>query len=159
MMLQLRRIVPGNVIEQAHMRNRSMVSHWVYEKGKADNVIEKVVRDGKTYFDVKDYGKLRELFGELLKEVQRVKSQGDYEAGKNLIETYGVQVDEELHAEVLARSEKLNIPPYGGFINPKLVPVTNDAGEITDVKVEYPADFAQQMLDYGKEYSFLPEQN
>lgn len=159
MMLQLRRIVPGNVIEQAHMRNRSMVAHWVYEKGEADKVIEKVVRDGKTYFDIKDYGKLRELFGELLKEVQRIKSQGDYEAGKNLIENYGVQVDTELHAEVLERSKKLNIPPYGGFINPKLVPVTDESGAITDVKVEYPADFAEQMLDYGKNYSFLPEKN
>ncbi|MFT4758873.1 MAG: dipeptidyl-peptidase-3 [Paraglaciecola sp.] len=159
MMLQLRRLIPGNIIEQAHMRNRAMVAHWAYEKGQTDNVVEKVIRDGKIYWNVNDYAKLRVIFGELLTEVQRVKSQGDYQAGKDLIENYGVQVDAALHAEVLARSEKLNIPPYGGFINPKLVPVTNDAGEITDVKVEYPADFAQQMIDYGKEYSFLPDVN
>lgn len=156
LMLQLRRIKPGKTIEQAHMRNRSMVAHWVYEKGQAENVIAEVKRDGKTYYDIQDYDKLRTLFGELLKEVQRVKSQGDYEAGKNLIENYGVQVDPTIHEEVLARAEKLNIPPYGGFINPRLVPVTDDAGEITDIKVEYPDDFTKQMLEYGDKYSFLP---
>lgn len=159
LMLQLRRILPGKNIEQAHMRNRAMVAHWVYEKGKADNVIAKVVRDGKTYFDITDYQKLRELFGQLLREVQRIKSQGDYEAGRDLIENYGVQVDRSIHDEVLARSERLNIPPYGGFINPKLVPVTNDGGEITDIKVEYPEDFTEQMLEYGRKYSFLPNMN
>ena len=116
-------------------------------------------RDGKTYIDIKDYDKLRALFGELLQEVQRVKSQGDYEAGKNLIENYCVIVDKDIHNEVLERSEKLNIPPYGGFINPKLVPVTDDGGAITDVKVEYPADFTKQMLEYGEKYSFLPDYN
>jgi dipeptidyl-peptidase-3 len=156
LMLQLRRIKPGKTIEQAHMRNRSMVAHWVYEKGQAENVIAEVKRDGKTYYDIQDYDKLRTLFGELLKEVQRVKSQGDYEAGKNLIENYGVQVDPTIHEEVLARAEKLNIPPYGGFINPRLVPVTDDAGEITDIKVEYPDDFTKQMIEYGNKYSFLP---
>ena len=156
LMLQLRRIKPGKTIEQAHMRNRSMVAHWVYEKGQAENVIAEVKRDGKTYYDIQDYDKLRTLFGELLKEVQRVKSQGDYEAGKNLIENYGVQVDPTIHEEVLARAEKLNIPPYGGFINPRLVPVTDDAGEITDIKVEYPDDFTKQMIEYGDKYSFLP---
>lgn len=159
MMLQLRRIEPGKIITQAHMRNRSMVSHWVYEHGKEEGVIEKVTRDGKTYFDIKDYEKLRGLFGELLREVQRIKSQGDYEAGKNLIENYGVQVDPAIHQEVLARSEKLNIPPYGGFINPKLVPVTGDNGEITDVKLEYPDDFTEQMLEYAKKYNHLPDYN
>ena len=159
LMLQLRRIEPGKTIQQAHMRNRSMVAHWVYEMGKADNVIEEVKRDGKTYYNITDYDKLRGLFGELLKEVQRVKSQGDYEAGKNLIENYGVQVDAEIHAEVLARAEKLNIPPYGGFINPRLVAVKDDAGEITDVKVEYPDDFTGQMLEYADQFSFLPAYN
>ncbi len=159
LMLQLRRIEPGNNIEQAHMRNRQMVSSWVFEKGEPDNVISRVVRDGKTYFEINDYEKLRGLFGQLLREVQRVKSQGDYEAGRDLIENYGVIVDKELHAEVLARSEKLNIPPYGGFINPELVPVTNGAGEITDIKVEYPDDFMGQMLSYGERYSFLPDYN
>ena len=159
LMLQLRRIEPGKSIEQAHMRNRSMVSHWVYEMGKAENIIAEVKRDGKTYYDITDYEKLRDLFGQLLKEVQRIKSQGDYEAGKNLIENYGVKVDPVIHSEVLARAEKLNIPPYGGFINPKLVPVTNDAGEITDIKVEYPDDFTAQMLEYAEKYSFLPKYN
>lgn len=159
MMLQLRRLLPGKTIQQAHMRNRATVAHWVYEKGKADNVIDMVKRDGKTYFEITDYQKLRALFGELLREVQRITSQGDYEAGKNLIETYGVQVDREIHDEVLARSERLNIPPYGGFINPKIVPVTNSTGEITDFKVEYPDDFTEQMLEYGKNFSFLPDVN
>jgi len=158
LMLQLRRIEPGKQIQQAHMRNRSMVSHWVYEKGKEAGVIEKVTRNGKTYFDIKDYDQLRDLFGQLLREVQRIKSQGDYEAGRDLIETYGVQVDPGIHEEVLARSEKLDIPPYGGFINPRLVPMQDEAGAITDVKVEYPDDFTEQMLEYGKMYSFLVEE-
>lgn len=154
-MLQLRRIEPGNIIEQAHMRDRQMISRWTIEQGTANGSIEIVKRDGKTYIDIKDYAKVRELFGELLREVQRIKSQGDYGAGKNLIETYGVQVDAELHAEVLRRSEKLNIPPYGGFINPRLVPVTGEDGAITDIKVEYPADFTEQMLEYAEKYAFL----
>ncbi len=154
-MLQLRRIEPGNTIEQAHMRDRQMISRWTIEQGTANGAIEIVKRDGKTYIDIKDYAKVRELFGELLREVQRIKSQGDYEAGKNLIETYGVQVDAELHAEVLRRSEKLNIPPYGGFINPRLVPVIGEDGTITDIKVEYPADFTEQMLEYAEKYAFL----
>jgi dipeptidyl-peptidase-3 len=155
LMLQLRRIDPGKRIEQAHMRNRSMVSHWVFEKGQQAGAVEKVQRDGKTYIDIKDYQKLRQLFGELLKEVQRIKSQGDYKAGLALIENYGVKVDPAIHNEVLERSKKLNIPPYGGFINPRLVPVTDARGNITDVKVEYPEDFMQQMLEYGQKYSFL----
>ena len=154
-MLQLRRIEPGKTIEQAHMRNRSMVSHWVIERGQKNGAIEVAKRDGKTFIDIKDYEKVRELFGQLLREVQRIKSQGDYEAGKALIETYGVEVDPAIHAEVLQRAEALDLPPYGGFINPKLAPVMDESGEITDVKVEYPADFAQQMLEYGREYSFL----
>ncbi len=159
MMLQLRRIVPGNQIEQAHMRNRSMVSHWVYEKGKADNIISMEKRDGKTFLNVNDYEGLRVLFGKLLREVQRVKSQGDYLAGQDLIERYGVKVDKELHEEVLARSEKLNIPPYGGFINPELVAKMDDDGNITGVNITYPDNFTKQMLDYGKKYSYLPDYN
>ncbi len=155
MMLQLRRIKPGDNVEQAHMRNRKTVASWAFERGQAENVIEKVVRDGKTYFDIKDYDKLRAIFGELLGEIQRIKSTGDFEAGKALIEGYGVQVDKTIHDEVLSRSEKLQIPPYGGFINPRLVPVTDDKGNITDVKVEYPDDFTAQMLEYAQKYSFL----
>ncbi len=158
MMLQLRRLKPGEVVEESHMRNRQLIAKWCYEKGKADNVIEKKVKDGKTYFVVNDFDKLRELFGQLLREIQRIKSEGDYEAGKALVENYGVQVDQDLHREVLERSEKLNIAPYGGFINPRLVPVTGKDGEISDIKVEYPDDFTTQMLEYGEKYSFLPAQ-
>lgn len=156
LMYQLRRIEPGEVIEEDHMRNRQMVAAWVFEKGQKDKVISKVIRDGKTYFEINDYDQLRELFGQLLRELQRVTSEGDFEGAKALVEDYGVQVDPELHAEVLKRSEKLKTAPYGGFINPRLVPVTNDAGEIMDVVVEYPQDFVQQMLDYGKKYATLP---
>jgi len=159
LMLQLRRIKPGGNIEQAHMRNRQSISKWVYEKGQAENVVEMIQRDGKSFIQINDYEKLRGLFGDLLKEVQRMKSQGDYEACKAFIEGYGVQVDKAIHEEVLARSEKLNIPPYGGFINAKLVAATDDDGNITDVNVEYPDDFLKQHLEYGKEYSFLPDYN
>ena len=154
LMLQLRRLQPGEVIEESHMRNRAMIARWAYEKGQPDNVIEKVVQDGKTYFRVNDFNRLRELFGQLLREVQRIKSQGDYQAGKDLIENYGVQVDPDLHAEVLERSAKLNSAPYGGFINPLLVPIT-EGEEIVDVRLEYPDDFTEQMLYYAKTYSNL----
>lgn len=155
MILQLRRIIPGNNIEQAHMRNRLMISNWVFQNGQAEHIIERVVRDGKTYFDIKDYNKLRGLFGELLKEVQRIKSQGDYSAGRKLIEDYGVKVDIDLHREILKRAEHLNIAPYAGFINPRLVPIKNKQGMIKDIKIEYPADFKAQMLEYGSKYSLL----
>lgn len=155
---QLSRIAPGEDIEEAHMRNRQMVAKWAYEKGKADNVIEKVVRNGKTYFKINDYQKLRTLFGQLLRETQRVTSEGDFEGAKNLIENYGVKVDQELHKEVLARYAKLNIAPYSGFIQPKLSPVVEN-GRIIDVKISYPRDFVQQMMEYGKNYSFLPDYN
>ena len=154
LMTQLRRIEPGEVIEEAHMRNRQLVAAWVYEKGKDEHVIEKVVENGKTYFVIKDYEKLHQLFGQLLREIQRIKSEGDYDAGRNLVETYGVQVDQDLHKEVIKRSEALGIAPYGGFINPKLVPVEED-GKITDIKVEYPTNFADQMLYYSKTYGNL----
>ena len=155
LMMQLRRLQPGEVVEEAHMRNRQMIAKWAYEKGQPDNVIEKKMRDGNTYFVVNDYDKLRDLFGQLLREIQRIKSEGDYEAGKNLIENYGVQVDQDLHAEVLARVERLNSAPYSGFINPVLVPVKDAEGNITDVTVEYPNDFTKQMLSYSEQYGNL----
>ncbi len=158
LMVQLARLELGENLEEAHMRNRQMIANWVLEKGKADNVVEQKVQDGKTYFVVNDYDKLRELFGQLLSEVQRVKSEGDYEAGKALVETYGVKVDPKIHAEVKERYESLKIAPYAGFIQPKLVPVMEDE-TITDVKIEYPADFATQMLEYGESYAFLPITN
>jgi len=137
------------------MRNRQMIANWAFEKGKKENVIEKKVENGKTYFVINDYLKLRVLFGELLRELQRIKSQGDYAAGKALIENYGVKVDLALHKEVLERYKKLEMAPYQGFIQPKLIPVMKD-GKITDVRVEYPKSFTEQMLEYSKNYSYLP---
>ena len=159
LMMQLVRLESGADIEESHMRNRQWVSAWVFEKGKKDNVIEKVVRDGKTYFNITDYDKLHTLFGELLREAQRIKSEGDYEAAKNLVENYGVKVDQAIHKEVLARSAKYDSAPYSGFVNPYIKPVTNSSGEITDYKITYPNSFAEQMLQYSKEYGFLPEEN
>ena len=157
-MTQLYRIEPGKNIEEAHMRNRQEIAAWAYERGQAENVIERRVRDGKTYFVINDYEKLRGIFGELLREHQRIKSEGDFEAARNLIENYGTKVDSELHAEVLARYAPLNVAPYSGFINPELVPLMQ-GDDIVDVRVEYPDDFVQQMLDYAAEYSFLPTVN
>lgn len=159
LVVQLRRIKPGNDVQEAHMRNRMWVSNWCYQNGMKDSVIVKVKRDGKTYYDIRDYTKLRELFGQLLREVQRIKSQGDYQAGHDLVENYGVKVDQDLLNEVLQRSEKLKTAPYAGFIQPRLVPVTDANGSITDVKVEYPTDFVGQMLEYGEKFSFLPDEN
>ena len=158
MMTQLTRIKLGDKIEEAHMRNRALIAHWAFEKGKADKVVELITRDGKTYVQVNDYEKLRVLFGQLLKEIQRIKSEGDYNAGKNLVENYGVKVDAKLHKEILARFAKLGIKPYRGFIQPKLVPVMN-GNDITDVKVEYPDNFFTQMMEYGKNYGYLPVVN
>ncbi len=158
LMVQLCRLKLGDNIEEAHMRNRQMVAAWAFEKGKAQNVIDKKFEDGKTYFVVNDYIKLKALFGELLKEIQRIKSQGDYKAGKNLIENYGVKVDLALHKEVLERYKTLAMAPYQGFIQPKLVPIIEN-GKITDVKVEYPTNFKTQMLEYSKNYSYLPAVN
>jgi len=159
LMTQLIRIKLGNDVEQSHMRNRQMVSKWVYEKGLEDNVIEKVVKDGKTYFVINDYEKLRELFGDLLREIQRIKSEGDFEAGKNLIENYGVKVDQKLHKEVLERNSKFTSAPYSGFINPELVLVQDEKGNIIDIKVVQPESFATQMHDYAKKYYTLPDEN
>ena len=153
---QIVRIQPGKDIEQAHMRCRSAIAHWVYEKGKPDNVVEVMKRDGKTFVRINDYQKLRSLFGEMLKEVQRIKSEGDFSAGKNMIESYGVKIDQELHKEILARYAELNLAPYSGFVNPVMTPVTDRNGKITDVKIEYCSDFLGQMMEYGRNYSFLP---
>ncbi len=159
LMTQLIRLNLGDDVEEAHMRNRQWVSAWVYEKGKADNVIEKITRDGKTYFNINDYDKLHELFGQLLKETQRIKSEGDYKAVETLVETYGVKVDQDLHAEVLERNKQFTSAPYSGFVNPVLVPEMDANGEITAIKVTQPESFPGQMLDYSKHYSFLPEVN
>ena len=159
LMTQLVRIELGKDVEQAHMRNRQMIAGWVYEQGKADNVVELQMRDGKTFVVVNDYDKLRNLFGKLLAEVQRIKSEGDFEAGKQLVETYGVKINRKLHAEVLERYARLNLAPYKGFVNPKMQAVRNNAGEITDIVLDYSEGYAEQMLRYGKEYSFLPTYN
>ena len=149
---QLIRIKLGDDIEESHMRNRQLVSSWAYEKGLKDNVIEKVKRDKKTFYVINDYKKLRILFGDLLREIQRIKSEGDFEAGKNLIENYGVKVDQEIHKEVLERNKKFTSAPYSGFINPELVLIKNNDGEIIDVKVTQPESFSSQMLNYSKTY-------
>ena len=159
LLTQLVRIKPGKEIEEAHMRGRSAISHWVNEKGKPDKVVEMFQRDGKIYVKIHDYKKLQTLFGKLLKEIQRVKSEGDFEGGKYIIENFGVKVDPNLHTEILDRYAKLNLAPYTGFINPKLIPVYDDKNEIRDVKVEYISDYLSQMLDYGKNYSFLTSSN
>ena len=156
LLTQLVRIVPGNNIEEAHMRNRAMIAQWVYEKGENDNVVELVKRDGKTYVRINDYEKLRGLFGKLLAEIQRVKSEGNYEEARRLVENYGVKVNPELHREILARYEKLNLSPYKGFINPVYKAVKNPQGNITDVKVSYDESYEHQMLRYSKDYATLP---
>ena len=159
LMTQLIRLNLGDDVEEAHMRNRQWVSAWVYEKGKADNVIEKVTRDGKTYFNINDYDKLHDLFGDLLRETQRIKSEGDYKAVETLVETYGVKVDQDIHAQVLERNKQFTSAPYSGFVNPVLVPEMDANGEITAIKVTQPESFPGQMLDYSKNYSFLPQEN
>ena len=159
LMLQLIRIKLGEDIEQSHMRNRQMVAQWVYRKGLPEQVIEKKMKDGKTFFVINDYQKLRTLFGTLLREVQRIKSEGDYAAGKELIETYGVKIDPTLHKEILDRNAQFSSAPYGGFINPVLVPLYNDSGEIIDVQISYPNSFANQMLYYSATYNALSATN
>ncbi|GEC73140.1 dipeptidyl-peptidase-3 [Flavobacterium flevense] len=159
LMTQLIRLELGSDVEEAHMRNRQWVSAWVFEKGKAANVIEKISRDGKTYFNITDYEKLHDLFGQLLREVQRIKSEGDYEAGKALVENYGVKVNQKLHAEVLERNKQFTSAPYSGFVNPVLVPKLDAKGEIISIEVTQPKTFAEQMLNYSKNYNFLPLEN
>ena len=158
LLTQVVRIKLGDQIEEAHMRNRALIARWAYEngKGKAEggkDVIEMVKRDGKTYIKINDYQQLRSLFGTLLAEIQRVKSTGDYEAAKALVENYGVKIDPVLHEEILNRYNKLNIAPYKGFINPVYTAVKDAEGNITDVKISYSEGYAEQMLRYSKDYS------
>ena len=155
LMTQLIRIELGDDIEEDHMVNRQWVSAWAFEKGRQDNVIEKVSRDGKTYFNILDYQKLRELFGQLLRETQRIKSEGDYQAAEDLVEGYGVKVDQEIHAEVLERNARFKSAPYSGFVNPVLEPVTDAEGAIIDVILKQPESFEAQMLDYTSRFGFL----
>ena len=159
LMTQLIRLNLGDDVEEAHMRNRQWVSAWAYEKGLKDNVIEKVSRDGKLYFNINDYEKLHDLFGQLLRETQRIKSEGDFEAVQALVEGYGVKVDQAIHANVLERNKQFTSAPYSGFVNPVLVPQTDADGEITSIKVNYVESFVGQMLDYSEMYNFLPEIN
>ena len=159
LLTQLIRLNLGDDIEEAHMRNRQLVAAWAFEKGAADNVIEKVDKDGKTYFKINDYAKLRVLFGELLKEIQRIKSEGDFESGKNLVETYGVKVDQVIHKEVLERNSQFKSAPYSGFINPVLSPKMDENDEIIDIEVIQPKSFADQMLQYAKSFTTLPDNN
>ena len=159
LMTQLVRIEPGNTVEEAHMRNRQLIARWVFEKGTADKVVELVKKDGKTYVVINDYQKVRELFGELLAEIQRIKSTGDFEGARSLVENYAVKVDPALHAEVLERYKKLNLAPYKGFVNPKYELVTDENGNVTDVTVSYDEGYVEQMLRYSTDYSPLPSIN
>ena len=159
LMTQLIRLNLGDDVEEAHMRNRQWVSAWVFEKGKADNVIEKITRDGKTYFNITDYDKLHDLFGQLLRETQRIKSEGDYAAVEKLVETYGVKVDQNLHKEILERNKQFTSAPYSGFVNPVLVPKMGENGEIESFTIEQPKTFAEQMMFYSENYSNLPVVN
>lgn len=156
LMTQLMRIEPGKDVEEAHMRNRKLIAEWVMEKGRPENVVEMVNIDGKTYVKINDYEKLRKLFGQLLGEIQRIKSEGDYEAGRNLVETYAVKVDPKLHKEVLDRYSHLDIAPYRGFVNPVYTLVKDDKGNPVDAKISYGESYIGQMLRYSRDYSALP---
>lgn len=155
LLTQLTRIKPGHQVEEAHMRNRALIAHWCLEKGSAEPVMELVVKDGKTFLRINDYEKLRALIATLLTEVQRIKSEGDYEAARDLVERYGVRVDAHLHQEILSRYEQLHLAPYKGFLNPVMTPVYNDQGEIVDIQLDYTESYTSQMLRYSKEYGFL----
>lgn len=155
LLTQLVRIKPGNRIEEAHMRNRALIARWCYEKGKPEGVVEMYKDGGKTYVRINDYVRLRTLFAHLLAEIQRIKSEGDYEAARSMVENYGVKVDEELHREILDRYNRLNLAPYKGFINPVMKPVTDAGGNVTDVEVDYSETYTQQMLRYGRDYATL----
>ena len=155
LMTQLIRLQLGADVEQAHMRNRQWVSAWSFARGKDENVIEQVKKDGKTYYNINDYERLREIFGELLRETQRIKSEGDFKAAQDLVEGYGVKVDQEIHAEILERNKQFKGAPYSGFVNPELVPITDSSGEITDIEVKYVKTFEYQMMKYSKDFGFL----
>ena len=156
LMTQLVRIKPGNNIEEAHMRNRALIAHWAYEQGKAHKVVELAKQHGKTYVKINDYPALRELFGKLLAEIQRIKSEGDYEGARRLVEDYGVKVDPVLHKEVLTRYDKLHLSPYKGFINPVYHAERDAQGNITNVTLDYTEPYDQQMLRYSRDYATLP---
>jgi dipeptidyl-peptidase-3 len=158
MLQQLNRVEPGKDLEEDHMRNRQLIAAWAYERGRKADVIERRVRDGKTFFVINDYAKLRALFGRLLRELQRIKSTGDYAAARELVERYAVKVDPALHAEVRARYAALDVPAFTGFMGPRLAPVQN-GDAIVDVVLEYPEDFSAQMLEYADRYAFLPTWN
>ena len=153
-MTQLVRIKPGKTVEEAHMRDRALIAHWVFEKGMEKKIIEKVTRNNKTYFKINDYQGLRDLFGLLLREIQRITSEGDYAGAAAIVEKYAVAVDQDLHKEVLDRYQKLHISPYSGFINPSFV-VVKKGETISDVRISYPDDFTIQMLEYSRNFSFL----
>ena len=159
LLTQLTRIEPGKDIEESHMRNRQLISRWAYEAGKAQNVVEFIYSEGKTFVRINDYQELRSLFGQLLKEIQRIKSEGDFEAARNLVENFGVKVDRELHEEVLARFKKLDLAPYAGFLNPVYELKTWPCGTPNDVLINYDEDYTSQMLRYSKEFGFLPMEN
>jgi dipeptidyl-peptidase-3 len=152
LMTQLIRIEPGRQIEEAHMRNRALIAHWCYEQG---DIIRLEQREGKTYVRITDYEALRGLFASLLAEIQRIKSEGDYEAARQLVEQYAVKVDDRLHAEVLERYKKLNLAPYKGFLNPQMLPVYDEQHQLCDIQLNYSEDYAQQMLRYSTEYATL----
>jgi dipeptidyl-peptidase-3 len=158
-MTQLTRIQPGKNIEQAHMRNRQTIASWVYEQGKADNVVELKEKDGKKFIVVNDYEKLRDLFGQLLAEVQRIRSTGDFAAAHDLVEKYGVKVNQDIHKEVLERYATLKIAPYSGFVNPVYTLVKDKKGNVKEVNISYEEDYIQQHLRYSKDYSALPTYN
>ena len=159
LLTQLTRIEPGKDIEESHMRNRQLIARWVYEAGKAQNVIEFVRSGEKTFVKINDYQELRILFGQLLKEIQRIKSEGDFDAARNLVENFGVKVDRQLHEEVLARFKKLDLAPYAGFLNPVYELKTWPCGTPNDVVISYEEDYTSQMLRYSKEFGFLPMEN
>jgi len=154
-MTQFSRVELGKKNTQAHMQNRQLIASWCYEKGAADNVIEKKIRDGKTYFVINDYEALRGLFAELLAEIQRIKSEGDYAAGKALVDNYGTEINYELHKEVLERYNALDLKPYGGFVNPNIVPLCDENGVVYDYAIEYTDNYLDQTLEYGEKYRTL----
>jgi dipeptidyl-peptidase-3 len=156
LLVQLRRVGEGKDLEEAHMRNRAWISNWLIEKGKTDGSVEMTSREGKTFIDIKDYDKMRANVGELLREVQRITSEGDFNAAAALADNYGKKVDQALRQQVIDRAAKFNIAPFNAMVNPVLEPVTDAEGAITDVKVSYPTSFTEQHLFYGKFYSFLP---
>jgi dipeptidyl-peptidase-3 len=159
LMTQLVRLKLGDDVEEDHMVNRQWVSAWSFEQGEKDKVIEKITKDGKTYYNINDYQKLREIFGRLLKETQRIKSEGDFDAAKSLVKGYGVKVDQEIHQEVLTRNKQFTAAPYRGFVNPILEPLTDSEGTILKIEVKQPKDFEEQMLFYSKHYNFLGIEN